>query len=218
MQNIWEVKSPLYPTITNENQSLVTISGYISGGLQRLSDESRGGGSILTHFLFLPVHLVGNTPSSEPWGLCKKHLTFFFCSRETQAGHSRCKERQLHAICTSAHWGCWWEPIACSVSSPGMELLYVHTASSLCLCTLSPISVSAAFDSPTPVFPLDALPSNLFSLFLLFYCSVEQKLSFGMAKWHLTHFFDPFLLCWIFWEGVHSSKNVEPDFIFPVHS
>lgn len=50
MQDIWEVKSPIYPAITNENRSLITISGYVYGGLQRLNQktfagtgESRGG-------------------------------------------------------------------------------------------------------------------------------------------------------------------------------
>lgn len=139
MQDVWEAKSPIYPGITDEHRSLITISGYIYGGLHQLkqktfsgTDESRGGWSTLTHFLFLPVHFVDSTPSSEPWGLWNNRLTFFLAA-ETQAVLSHCRERQLHAICTPAHWGCCWEPITCSVSSPGMKLLYVHTASSLSL-------------------------------------------------------------------------------------
>lgn len=115
MQDIWGVKSPEYSAITNENRSPITVSGHVYGGRQRLSrwtfagtDESLGGGSILTRFPFLPVHLVGSTPSSEPWRLWNNHLTLsFFGSRATQAVHSRCREQQLHAMCTTAHWGRW---------------------------------------------------------------------------------------------------------------
>lgn len=81
-------------------------------------------------------------------GTLEQPLHLFFASRETQAVHSHCRERQLHAICTPAHWGCWWEPITCSVSSPGMKLLDVHTASSLSLCTSSPITLFAVFGLP----------------------------------------------------------------------
>lgn len=156
MQDVWEVKSPIYLAITDENRSLTIISGYVYGRLHRFNqktfagtDESRGGGSILTHFLFLPVHLVGSTLSSEPWGLWNNHHTFFFFgSRETEAVLSHCSQQQLHAVCTPAHWGCRWEPITCSVSSPGMRLLYLHAASSPSLCTSSPIIVFAVFWLP----------------------------------------------------------------------
>lgn len=114
MQDVWEVKSLIYVAITNENRSLITIWGYVYGGLQRLNqntfagtDESHGGGSILTHFLFLPVHLVGSTLSSEPWGLWNNHLTFFLAAeRHKHAVLSHCSKQQLHAVCTPAHWGC----------------------------------------------------------------------------------------------------------------
>lgn len=159
MQDVWEVKSPIHPAITIENRSLITNNGC--EGLQRLNqktfagtDESRGGGSILTHFLFLLVHLVGSTPSSKPWGLWNNHLTFFLAAgRRRHAVLRHCSKRQLHAMCTPAHWGCWWKPITCSVSSPGMNLLYVHTASSLSLCTSSHTSVCCFRTSPLLPFP-----------------------------------------------------------------
>lgn len=69
MQDIWGVKSPESSAITNENRSPIGVSGRVYGGLQRLSrwtfagtDESHGGGSILTRFPFLPAHRCWQHP------------------------------------------------------------------------------------------------------------------------------------------------------------
>lgn len=71
---------------------------------------------LLTHFLFLPVQLVGCIPTSGcVWGGSFETTTsqFFLLllgSRATQAVHSHWGGRHLHAILTPAHLGCCFKP------------------------------------------------------------------------------------------------------------
>lgn len=138
------------------------------------------------------MHLVDSPPSSEPWGLWKNHLTcylFFWQQRKTGSAQS------LQGVAGA----CNMHSCPLGVLMRTYHLLCVQSRHEIALCSHSFISVSVHIvthrcllfsDSPTPLFPLDPLPPNLLSLslFLLFYCSVEQKLSFGMAKRLLRHF------------------------------
>lgn len=168
---------------------------------------------LLTHFLFLPVQLVGCIPTSGcVWGAGFETTTsqFFLLllgSRATQAVHSHWGGRHLHATLTPAHLGCCWKPntaplifkqswhdnTLCS-SSPTFVLVSFE-----CLCTFSPIIVSLWFPCPvnhkltgldTPLSSFHIPISALFLLFChLFPRALEQKvLLLWMAWHHLAHF------------------------------
>lgn len=92
----------------------------------------------LTHFLFLPVQLVGCTPTSGLWGLWNNHFTVLFvtagqqsCTYSAGSLQGHWGEHPLHAILT--HWGCCWEPrIPLIIYYPRHDItLYVHQNSSL---------------------------------------------------------------------------------------
>lgn len=162
MRDIWGVKSPKYSAITNENRSPIAVSGRVYSGLRRLSrwtfasrDESHGGGSILTRFPFLPVHLCWQHPLIWAMEALEQPPHFIFFWQQSDTGRAQSLAGSSSRMqCAPLATGGADENL--SVSSPGMKLLNVHTASSPSLCTSSPITVFAVSWPPT----LLSFPSN----------------------------------------------------------
>lgn len=67
--------------------------------------ESHGGGSrlILTHFLFLPVQLVGCTPTSGLWGLWNNHFTVLFIIAGQQSYTDSAESLRRAAVACGIH-------------------------------------------------------------------------------------------------------------------
>lgn len=170
--------------------------------------ESLGAGRrlFLTHFLFLPVQLVGCPPTSGLWGLWNNHFTLLFCYCWAATLHRQCRVTEESA-------SCMWHSLLpmggavekslhrWSLISPGMTILSVHPDPflswrlssvcahhhlSMCVCDFLTSVLAFILDRVRrKLIGFDTLlsPSHItllqicFSLCHLFPCAMEQKLS-----------------------------------------
>lgn len=169
MQDVWEVKWPIYPTMTNENRSLITISRCVYGGLQRLNqktfagtNKSRGGWKYFNTFSVSTSALCWQNPLIWAMGTLEQlsHLFFFLAAERHR--HKRCSAAagrgscMQYALLPTGGVDENLSPALC----PGMKWLCVHTASSLSLCTSSPITVFAVLWLPHSSLSLRSPPSK----------------------------------------------------------